>query len=251
MEEKRLEEWLGGCQLPPVNERKKEETRDLLQRQVSESRMTDAEFIWGQLGFIKPHTWIGQLGVFVVLCIVVYRLRPYYTDYRFYALFSTVTPLLLVCHIEELARVCYKSTLEIEMAAKYSLKKLLLSRLFILGIVDLLMFCLFAGFLIWQFEISILSILLYCLVPFQITVIGLLYLLKFAGRGLYGYQACAYTGLVCVCFVILSHYRPKIYSIDSQMYWVMAVLAAFVVLVWVAKDIWKKLDRLDDLILEN
>ncbi len=252
MEEVNLKKWLDCCQIPPADEKKKEEARCLLQRKMTWRWMTDAEFIWGQVGFIKPHTWFGELFVlFVLLSMVVYGFRSDYTGYRFYVLLSAVTPLLLVCHIEELARVCYKSTLEIEMAAKYSLKKLLLSRLFILGIVDLCMLGAFVGFLNWKLQVSILPVLLYCLVPFEITVIGLLYLLKFAARGFYNYQAFAYTVFVCVCFVVLSRYQPGIYSIDSRGYWVAAVLAAFGVFVWVARDIWKRFDRLDGLLFEN
>lgn len=248
MEERNIREWLKECPLPAPDKKKKEETRRLLQKELSSRYTSDVEFIWGQLGFIKLHTWLGQLGVLAVICLFVFLLFPYCADYRFYSLISTVTPLLLVFHIEELARVCYKSTLEIEMATKYSLKKLLLSRVFILGITDLCMLGVFVLFLNGQFKVGIFTVMLYCLVPFLITVAGLLYLLKFAGQRLYGYQAFAYTIFVCLCFVILPHYKPAMYGDGSQGYWIVAAAAALGVLVWVARDTWKKLDCVEGLL---
>ena len=211
--------------------------------------MTDLQFIFGQIGFIRLRTWIGQLAMLVLICLL---LRCFlgigYMDYRIFSMVSTLTPMLLVFHIEEFARICYKSMLEIEMATKYSLKKLVLSRMCILGILDIVVLAVFIIFLKISLDVSLFGILLYSLVPFNITVIGLLYLLKYSGRGLYGYWALSYTVFVCAFFVIVPRCEPFIYSRDNQNIWMLACIVSLCVLVRTIKEAWKEMVHCEGLL---
>lgn len=239
-EEMELKKRLKQYQVPAPDRKRKEKTRALLQDMRQPCRMTDRQFILGQIGFIRPHTWIGQLAVFVVICMILYGLLEIgYRDYRILSVVSAMTPMLLVFHIEEFAKICYKSMLEIEMATKYSLKKLVLSRMCILGTADLLVLGGFVTFLNIYLDESLFGILLYSLVPFNLTVIGLIYLLKYAGKGMYGYQALAYTGCVCVCFVMIAFYRPLVYSRENKDMWLLVCIASLLVLVKVIREVWK------------
>lgn len=245
----KIKKRLNQYQVPAPDPERKEKTRVLLQDMRQPCRMTDWQFILGQLGFIRPHTWIGQLAVLSVICMILHRLLGAgYTDYRILSLVSAMTPVLLVFHIEEFAKICYKSMLEIEMATKYSLKKLVLSRMCILGVTDLLVLGGFVTFLNICLDESLSGILLYSLVPFNLTVIGLVYLLKYSGKGMYGYQALAYTGFVCACFVIIPYYRPLVYSRANQDIWLLVCIASLLVLVKVIREVWKDMVRCEGLL---
>lgn len=248
-EEMNLKRKLEQYQIPAPDRERKEKSRVLLQDIKQSYQMTDMQFILGQIAFIRPHTWIGQLAVLMVICMILRRLIEIgYTDYRILSLISTLTPMLLVFHIEEFARICHKSMLEIELATKYSLQRLLLSRLCILGIMDLAVFGGFIPFLNIYLDIRLFGILLYSLVPFNITVIGLLYLLKYSGKGLYRYQAFSYTVFICACFLIIPHYEPLIYSSANQNIWLLIYIASLCVLAKVIKEVWKDMVHCEGLL---
>ncbi len=245
-----LKDKLQKYQIPAPDSERKEKSRALLLGIRQSYQMTDIQFLLGQIRFIRPYTWIGQLAILVVICwIFHYFIGIGYTDYRILAMISISTPVLLLFHIEELARVCYKSMLEIELATKYSLKKLLLSRMCILGMVDLAMLGGFITFLNICLDVSLFGILLYSLVPFNLTVIGLLYLLKYSGRGLYGYWALSYTSVVCAFFVIIPHYKPLIYSSDNQDIWLLACIISLCVLAKTIKETWKDMVHCEGLLV--
>lgn len=249
IEEMNIKRKLEHYQIPAPAQERKEETRACLLDIKQSYQMTDLQFIFGQIGFIKPHTWIGQLAVLVLICLL---LRCFlgigYTDYRILSMVSTLTPMLLVFHIEEFARICYHSMLEIEMATKYSIKKLMLSRMCILGIVNFVMLGVFITFLNIYLDVSLFGILLYSLVPFNITVIGLFYLLKYLGRGLYGYWALSYTVFVCALFMIVPRIEPLIYSSDNQNIWMLVCIVSLCVLVKTIKETWKEMVHCEGLL---
>lgn len=239
-----LKRELECYQIPLPDQKRKEQCQKQLQELKLPYQMTDGQFILGQLRFMKPRTWLGQLLVLVVFMVMLWSK---YVDYMQLSLLSVMTPLFLVFHIEELARVCNKSMLEIELATKHSLKKLILSRLCILGITDFVMMCGWILFLNSCLKESLFGILLYSLVPFNITVMGMLYLLKYSGKGTYAYQALSYTIFVCVCFIVIPQYKPLIYSSSYQDIWLLAYVVSLFLLVKSIKELFKNIAHRQDL----
>lgn len=239
--ERELKRILENYRIPEADEKARERGRKQLSEAEIPYRMTDMQFILGQIGFIRLRTWIGELLVLGMAFTLMYccRTKLGYTDYRMFSLLSTMTPLFLVLHIEEFARICYKSMLEIEMATRYSLTKLVLSRLSILGVVDLIVMGSWIASLNMLLDESLIEILLYSLVPFNLTVIGMLYLLKYSEKGRYGYQAFAYTAFVCTCFIAVPHYRPAVYSSRYLNIWMLVCIISLFVLVKILKEVWK------------
>lgn len=246
-----LKKELEHYRIPVPNQKTKDECKKQLQGLKLSYRMTDRQFILGQIGFIRPHIWFGQMAILFVASVVIlcFIKELQYTNYRQLSLLSTMTPLFLVFHIEELAKVYNKSMLEIEMAAKYSLKKLVLSRLCILGITDLVVMSGWILFLNSCLKESLFGILLYSLVPFNITVAGMLYLLKYSGKGMYAYQALSYTAFVCACFIVIPHYRPLIYNSSYQDIWLLAYVLSLFVLVKNIKELWKNIEHSEGLLM--
>ena len=223
----------------------------LARKRVLEKRvtfhMTDWQFFTGQLGFIRFRTWAGQLLVLAAICYACRNLAGQADmGCTMLSTVSAMTPLLFVFHIEELVKVCFKSTLEIEMAAKYSLKKLVLSRICILGMVDMVILGILILFLSAQLKIQVAFTALYCLVPVNITVIGPLYLLRLCVRGAFGYAALAYTAMVCAAFMAIPVYRPVIYSRDAYGLWVLVFFLSMGLLVKKLLQIWKEMGIMDN-----
>lgn len=244
-----LKKELMKYQIPEPDFEKKEECREKMRNVKYSCRMTDRQFIFGQIGFIRPYTWIGQFLMMLISCACIhYFVSTGYMDYKVVSLISAVTPFMLVFHIEELARVCQKSMLEIEMATKYSLKKLMLSKLIILGMMDLITMSCFLIFLNWYLQESLFAILLYSIVPFNITVIGMFHLLKYSEKGMYQYLAVAYVFLVSVCFMKLSDYKPLMYSNHYQNIWLIAGIISCFGMVKTLKDKWKNIGYFEALL---
>ena len=165
------------------------------------------------------------------------------TDYRMYSVLSITTPLFLVFQIEELARVSSRSMLEIECATRYSIKKLMLSRMCILGITDLCILSAWVLFLNSYMKSGLIEILLYSLVPFNITVSGMFYLLKRDRGDKYVWKALSYTAFVCICFVVVPHYKPFIYDAAYQNIWLLLFAGTTGILLKTAGDVWKGMEH--------
>lgn len=240
MDTNKLEQQLKKYRIPEPDMEKKEQTKMLLKKTDITFHMTDTQFILGQMGFIRRRVWIGQFAILAIICMV---LRTYVMtntmDYMVLPMFSALTPLLLVFNIEEFARISYRSMLEIEMAAKYSLRKLMLSRLCILGITDLVVLTVFIFLLNMYSGNSLYLIVMYSLIPFNITIIGLLHLLKYQSKGRYDYMALAYTLIVCVVFISVAQTRPVLYSGAYENMWMLVFLLSFGILIKKLLSVWK------------
>ena len=240
MNTNKLEQKLKKYRIPEPDREKKEQTKQLLKKKDITFHMTDRQFVFGQIGFIKRRVWIGQFAILAIICMV---LRTYVMtnvmDYMVLPMFSALTPLLLVFNIEELARISYRSMLEIEMAAKYSLKKLILSRFCVLGITDFVVLTAFIVLLNIYSGSSFYLIVIYSLIPFNITVIGLLHLLKYQSKGRYDYMALAYTLIVCMVFISVAQTRPVLYSGAYENMWMLVFLLSFGILIKKLLSVWK------------
>lgn len=235
-----LDQQLKKYRIPEPDREKREQTKKLLRETDVVFHMTDRQFVFGQMGFIRRRVWIGQFALLAIICMVLCTyLMTNIMDYMVLPMFSALTPLLLVFNIEELARISYRSMLEIEMATKYSLKKLMLSRLCILGITDLVVLTAFIFLLNMYLGNSLYLIVMYSLIPFNITVIGLLHLLKYQSKGRYDYMALAYTLIVCVVFVTVPQRKPVLYSGAYENIWTLVFLLSFGLLIKKLLSVWR------------
>ena len=252
MDTNKLEQQLKKYRIPEPDMEKKEQTKMLLKKANMTFHMTDMQFILGQMGFIRWRVWIGQFVMLLVICMIIRsHVMTYTMNYLALPMISALAPLLLVFNIEEIARISYRSMLEIEMVAKYSLKKLMLSRLCILGVTDLIMLTVFILYLNMYSEKGLFLIVLYSLVPFNITVIGLLHLLKYQKKGRYDYMALAYTLLVCVIFVLAPQRRPVFYSGAYDNIWILAFLISFGILLRKLLSVWKHVGNCEEFLMDG
>lgn len=223
------------CQdaVPEPDAQRKEEARKKLLCEMQQYRMTDLQFICGQIRFVKPALWAAQLFLWLLICFGVYCVqRNGMQEYRLYSLVSMVTPFLFVLQIEQFARIYRKTLLEIELTTFFSLKKLFLARLLIFGIVDLV------GLMGWILFLHVGTtaqwwrIGLYSLVPFNLMVAGLFYLLRYERNGCYNYMAVGYLIVLGGCFDLFPRWHPGIYRVQNVTGWLVALVITMLLGMW-------------------
>lgn len=226
--------------IPEPDNEKKEETRKLFLANFQQRRLTDVEFIFGQIKFINKKMWVGQFAAFVLLCVFSnWYIGVDEVDYRIYSFISTITPVLFIFQIDELSKLFNRKRLELEMATRFSVKKLLLSRMIVLGMTDLFVM---AGWIAGLHRISgkgYWNLLLYTSVPFNITVIGLFFLVNVVNEGYsYHFAALSYMALICGAFTVLPRWRQLLYEPDNQIWWIVMFVVSSGLCIYMIYRVW-------------
>lgn len=157
------------------------------------------EFVLLQLGFVNKIVWFWQ-GVWMLFFFYAVGKGDvfHFTNETLYIL-SMAPPLLLLLTVEEVARIYNRSMLEIEYATKYSLKKVVMTRMLVLSIINGGL--LFGGIFFakeWM-EMRFIEVLVYSLTPFLLmTFLILKMMTKWQGVQLH-YVAIS----VYICFLLV------------------------------------------------
>lgn len=226
--------------IPKPDNEKKEEARKLFLASFEKKRMTDIEFIWGQVRFISTRMWIGQLAALALLCICAKRyIQSPDANYCVESFISTMTPVFVIFQVDEIGNIFRRKMLELEATMRFSVKKQLLSRMIILGITDLILMAVWIVALHLMSEKAYVNLLMYTLVPFNITVTGLFFLLNFTGEGYaYRYMALSYMALVCGVFTVLPRWKNVIYAPDYQFLWVILFVVSTGLCICMMGSLW-------------
>jgi len=134
-------------------------------------RMTNYENFWSQARFIQKRTWLLKVlltGLLLALAFF-YRIDLDHTIWTASAIFGSI---ICLVSIYELCRVYHPGMREVQLTAKYSLKKVIMVRLILLGIVDFILL-LSSAYLVSGFGVIVLwKILLYTIAPFSVMCGG-------------------------------------------------------------------------------
>ncbi len=139
---KRLKKYAAACEgiLP---EKKEERIQALLQLEPKQrTRGTLWDFVWEQIGYLARYCLIWQALWAVVFW---YLMRYGVTDLwgmedgnGVLVMVSLLPPILVLLTVEEITKVYHRSMLEIEYAAKYSLRGAVMTRMSVLCIFHFL-----------------------------------------------------------------------------------------------------------------
>ncbi|WP_341347370.1 hypothetical protein [Paenibacillus sp. FSL H3-0469] len=167
------------------------------------------EFYKAQLTFISWKVWILQLLIVAGMGVLLYQFinRPH-RDIEVVMLASIAAPLLVITGLQTLTRSLTCHMIEIELSTWRRLEKLTLVRMSLLGIADLIGLIILAILLNAWIEMEIVSLLLYLLVPFNVSCLGSLWLMNRVRNTNCGYYCLAYCGLLIIVQVICSFTPP-------------------------------------------
>ncbi|EJO5347388.1 hypothetical protein NRP93_001466 [Clostridium botulinum] len=219
---------------------------------IPKFRTSNKQFILSQIGFIRKRTWVFQILILALIWSAFYNIGTEDSlSFETFSLISILSPLLLIINVEEISRVYYKSMLEIEFSTKNSLKKVLATRMLILGITDfivLIIMMIFAGNLM---NISTLRIIMYTFVPFNFVCIGCMQLMKyFKGREL-NYACTTYSVLLMLIFLLEKINDLGIYAQNFISSWILIYVITTVIFAFQIRKLWIRLDLFEDVIKEG
>ncbi|MBR6626632.1 MAG: hypothetical protein IKL04_01430 [Lachnospiraceae bacterium] len=188
-------------------------------RQLDLPRMPVHEFLFSQIGYIRKWVWCVSALVFVVSILGLAFLPG-----TVLWLISGLTPLLALTIISESGRSELYKMVELEMAARFSLRSVTFARLAILGLMDLLLLGVLFPIGLWNDTAAPLAAALYMITPFLLTTfIGLYIVRKF--RGQEAMYACVGISVGISISLFLSHnIIPFIYQEQCLTAWMITAL---------------------------
>lgn len=154
------------------------------------------EFFFAQLRFIGNRMWLLQLLIVLLTSLGVHQLLasdPSDTNQlRVIGLAASAAPLIALVSIQLIIRTFSANMMEIELSTRYSLEKLMMVRLMLIGLVDIFCLVLLADFFSVQFERELGIMLVYLFTPFLLTCGGCLFILT--------HSRAANGGMYCLTF---------------------------------------------------
>lgn len=168
-----------------------------------------------QIRYIRRRIWIVSALAFLVSLFGSLVLSA---DMLW--MISAFMPLLAFMTVAETGRSEYYEMAELEMAARFSLKSVILVRLAVLGLCDLLLFCLLLPISLLNSLVPPLQAGLYILTPFLLTTFLCLYIVR-RRREKDGIYLCAGIS-VCISLFPLRLTVPRLYEESSLYIWIFA-----------------------------
>lgn len=158
--------------VPAYDEKKLLQTIDAAKkeynRQMLLEPMNGFEFLFQQMMTLSKRYWIMQLIVFFVAVFCLRFMNVYDGMNENKIIYCAIfAPLLIIFSIPELWRNISTNTYEVENTTYYDLRKVYLSRLVLVGMLDLIIATLLIGIVVQSSEFSVHEAVIYFFVPFN------------------------------------------------------------------------------------
>lgn len=229
--EAHLMQTIHGARLAYQNRRHRERIRypDLLLRQVR---------------FIGANVWLIQgLLLLCALWLFGFRYMGSVSNFELHHL-----PVLLGCFavfiamtgIPYIGRSAQHKMLEIEMATRVSVPKLLLVRIFIVGIGNMLLLTISIFLVRMKGELSTMSIALYLLLPYFIASCGCLLIQSYANGKQQGFISIAYCFSLTALLFVLYKTIPAVYEQAFAPAWgALCAVFALIIIIGIYRLLYK------------
>ncbi|MEG0260050.1 MAG: hypothetical protein RR651_09270 [Lysinibacillus sp.] len=187
--------------------------------------------------FTRLHTWFIQ---FALLILTTFLITKAFDDEPFTFIIQSLTVSVIVSaifFIEELFRSFTSGMWELEQTLKYDLRQHTIIKLLIFGLVDLLLIICLAFICQGVIAISFWKIILYLLVPFNITCIVLFSLFTIWRNTLSSVVFWVSSGLVLMGVIIFTNLF-NIYEFEMK-YWGAGYILSILFLGLIVMDMFK------------
>ena len=204
-----------------------------------ENGLTFCEFYFQQFAFIRKKVWLIQ---FIILLFCGLKLYYYPQSIDIISLISSISPLIFLSGITELSRTYTYKTIELELSTKFTLSQVMISRISILGLINILSISILAIITKNNSSFGLYVIFIYICVPFMITSFGCLWILnKFKNKEC-NYYCFAFGIFIMISISISKAFFPKLYIASSLYIWsIMLVIA----IIGVSIQIYKLINNCD------
>ncbi|AIQ69735.1 hypothetical protein [Paenibacillus graminis] len=150
-----------------------------LRQTLGNRRTTFLEFYISQIRFISWKVWAMQLLIVLGMGMLLHSLLLGSEESSdFIMLASTAAPLLVMTGIQTLTCSMSSNMLEIELSTRHLFQKLMLVRMSLLAITDLIGLTILAILLNFWIQADFVKLMLFLLVPYNVTCFGCLCILN-------------------------------------------------------------------------
>ncbi len=196
-----------------------------------ESTSSFMEFFVSQLLFIRKKVWIIQ---FSLMLLFIFFIMQREDAINAVGSVSTLVPLLFLSWSKELSRSLTYGTAELEISTRFSLRQVLLSRIVIMGFIDVFLLTFCACYLTFNFSLGVSQAIMYLLVPFLFTAMGCLFILNHFPTKKSNLYCGIWCGAIMVSFYYFSHWESRLFTRALLFGW---YFAFFVSVVFIAIEL--------------
>jgi len=209
---------------------------------VNFPKATRIEFLFAQVRYIRKRVWISTfLSVVPALILLFSKITE--NVLGFVWVVSSLLPFIALVGITEIARSVSHNMAELEMSCKYSFSDVVLTRLVILGCINMILFTSIITAFHIAGNIEILSLIVYLFVPFLLTCSLSLFAINCLQSREGIYVCGGISGLVSIINAFLSNQFRIAYSDEYMVFWG----AAFcILLIWTIGEIIKLIRKTEE-----
>lgn len=168
-------------------------------KQIEQRKMTDREFFIGQIRWIPARVWLLQLAVLFLCCMAFAQLTDRGESRLAWVAVSMAGPLFLLTNAEEFSKLFNPGMHELLLTMRNDIKRTAAVKLLILGSADVILLLTVILTAYSRAGTSLLQVLAYCLVPFNLMSAGCLAIFRKAGNIRERESCLALGGALGVC----------------------------------------------------
>lgn len=196
--------------------------------------ISNTEFLLLQVKYINKKLWLSQLIIVFLFSVLLLNDTSENISQVSSIYFSLAIPLLVICAIPEIYRNIQHESFEIESCSYFSLKKVYLSKLLIIGMVDLIFATIIISLTSKATGLPFYQLIIYFLVPFNSTCcICFTSMSNLEKKS--SYLNCISIGLIwTVILYSLSKYT-YIYEILQNRIWIVLIIMSMFYMAFIIK----------------
>lgn len=218
-----MDKWreiLNKRELPIIDENKKRQSIEILKKEIANIEITVKESYFEKIRryvlFMNKTTFLIQfvlllIGIFVIKSMAFEKTR---------LILSLVMPILAFLQMMELEKSFKYNMYEIEMSCKMDLKELISIKLLVNTIINLIIMTVFASLTAVHFGNEIYLLIIYFLVPFMITNVINIRVMKLSKNKSNEIINITVTLLMNIVLLILNIKFPGVYEMSSILVWI-------------------------------
>ncbi|CQR24096.1 hypothetical protein BN1356_00459 [Streptococcus varani] len=190
-------------------------------------RYSILDLLVSTLRFIDWKIWLIQLGLFLISIFLISGIGK---EEKSSLIIQTLTGLMAVSvlfFMDELFKSFTSGMWELEESFKYNLGQHTMVKLLIFGLVDMFLILLLSLLTSNRFELPVLTVLVYLLVPYNIICIILFLLVTMWRNHLHRHIIWLTSGIVCLTFFLASN-SFKIYQLSLTYWWLVCLGTALI-----------------------
>ncbi|WP_050607516.1 hypothetical protein [Clostridium niameyense] len=204
-----------------------------LVKQSEDKPLSFWKFFFLQFGFMRKKVWFIQIVIILAFSI---KLTCSSKGVETLAMISSAAPLLVIAGIKELARSYTYEMAEIELSTTYSFKQLMITRITILGLIDILGLTILLILSGVSMKLHLIALILYIFVPFLVTCFGCLFILNNFKSMDKDYKCILFGLFVMIMIFIITYTFPNLYEPSACFIWSIMFLIS---LIGVIREIYK------------